>query len=159
VLTIRRYRDADCNDVWNLHNISLHDIGAHAGNGAWDDDLHHIEEIYLVSGGDFLVAEVDTTLVGMGALRRETDWIAEIKRMRVLPALQGQGIGTAILARLEQRAQALGFSSLVLDTATIQRPAIRLYERRGFVETGRGIKAGMDVVFFAKNLTAGDLTT
>ena len=69
-LHIRRYREADHDAVWALHNLALHQVGAHAGNGPWDDDLHHVPAEYLDSGGEFLVGVVDARIVAMGALKR-----------------------------------------------------------------------------------------
>jgi len=43
-LAIRRYRDADHDAVWNVHNVALSAVGVHGGNGPWDDDLHNVRE-------------------------------------------------------------------------------------------------------------------
>lgn len=82
-LNIRQYQDSDREAVWEFHNIALTAVGAHAGNGPWDDDFQRVEEVYLGNGGDFLVGEYDDKLVAMGALKRTTDGLAEIKRVRV----------------------------------------------------------------------------
>lgn len=39
MLKIRRYRASDHNEVWNLHNLALDQVGANAGSGAQDNDL------------------------------------------------------------------------------------------------------------------------
>lgn len=59
VLQIRRYRSGDQQAVWELHNLALQQVGAHAGNGPWDGDLHDIERTYIDAGGEFLVGEID----------------------------------------------------------------------------------------------------
>ena len=84
VLEIRRYTDADHDDVWNLHILGLQQVGAYLGNGPWDDDLHNIECVYLNNRGEFLVGVYEGRLIAMGALRKITDELAEIKRIRVL---------------------------------------------------------------------------
>jgi ribosomal protein S18 acetylase RimI-like enzyme len=132
---IRRYQPDDAPAVWQLHNRALHEVGAHGGNGPWDDDLHHVEEVYL-RGGEFLVAEVEGQVVGMGALHRVSSEQAEVKRMRVDPDHQRKGLGRAILAALEKRAKELGCRSLVLDTTTRQVGAQKLYESFGYGRTG-----------------------
>ena len=43
MMEVRRYRAGDHDAVWDLHNVALNEVGAHMGNGPWDDDLHHIE--------------------------------------------------------------------------------------------------------------------
>jgi hypothetical protein len=47
---IRRYRSADHDGVWNLHNLALRETGAHPGKGHWDDDPNRIESVFLEIG-------------------------------------------------------------------------------------------------------------
>ena len=152
MMIIRQYKKADEAAVWALHNAALVPTGAHAGNGPWDDDLHHIPEIYLSPGGEFLVGVVEKEIVAMGALKRISPTRAEVKRMRVLPRHQRQGFGQAILRSLETRARELGISTLCLDTTTQQEPAQALYRKNGFREVGRRQQGAFEVIFFEKEL-------
>ena len=106
-MIIRRYHAADHDAVWELHNLALLDVGAHPGNGSWDDDLHQVETVYIAEGGDFFVGVVDERVVAMGALKRLSGNQAEICRMRVQPSLQRRDLGREMLLALEQRAAAL----------------------------------------------------
>jgi len=150
-LTIRRYRDEDHDAVWWLHNLALQQAGAHAGNGPWDDDLHRIPEVYL-SAGDFLVGEIEGQVVGMGAIQKKTDDCAEIKRMRVHPGHQRRGFGQQILDAIEQRARALGYARVFLETTVQQIAAQALYTKNGFAETGRGSLGPFEIIFYEKKL-------
>ena len=152
MLTVRRYQAADHDAAFALHNLALRQVGAHVGNGPWDDDLHHVEELYLNAGGEFLVAELDGRIVGMGALRRRDATRAAITRMRVHPAHQRQGIGQAILTRHEARASGLGYTTLVLETTVRQTAAQRFYLKNGYAETGRSRMYGFDVIHYEKTL-------
>ena len=91
--------------------------------------------------GVFLVARVNERPVGCGALRRLREesliselgpHVGELKRMYVARELRGQGIGRALLARLEIEARSLGLAQLVLETGIRQTEALALYERAGF---------------------------
>jgi putative acetyltransferase len=91
--------------------------------------------------GIFLVARRFGQPVGCGALRCLRDAalihelgprVGELKRMYVAPEVRGQGIGQALLARLEAEARALGLDRLVLETGTRQAEALALYRRAGF---------------------------
>lgn len=91
--------------------------------------------------GSFLVARWLGRPVGCGALRRLRETavlqelgpqVGELKRMYVAPDVRGQGIGRALLARLEAEARALGLARLVLETGTRQVEALALYRRAGF---------------------------
>jgi len=151
-LEIRRYREPDHDAVWDLHNVALHAVGAHAGNGPFDDDLHHVIDVYERDRGEFLVGLLGGRIVAMGALRRRGPDTAEITRMRVLPGMQRRGFGRIILRHLEARARELGYRRLVLKTTERQTAALGLYRAEGFVETGRDVVAGMPCVDFAKPL-------
>lgn len=152
MLHIRRYRDSDHDAVWALHNLALLEVGAHAGSGPWDDDLQHIESVYLEDGGEFLVGTCDGNIVAMGALKRTSPERAEIKRMRVHPDYQRRGFGQAILTRLESRARKLGYRVLHLDTTTLQHAAQKLYIKNGYKEVGRGAYGKFEIILYEKQL-------
>ncbi len=149
-MEVRRYRPSDHDPVWELHNVALNEVGAHAGNGPWDDDLHHIEAEYIEAGGEFYVGSIDGRIVAMGALKRLSDACAEICRMRVHPEFQRRGLGTKMLSALEERARELGFRTLVLDTTVGQVAARSMYSRAGYEEVSSGRRLGFDVLMFEK---------
>jgi ribosomal protein S18 acetylase RimI-like enzyme len=153
-MEVRRYRAEDRDAIWDLHNVALHAVGAHAGDSVYDADLRDVEQAYLHSGGEFLVGTLDGRVVAMGALRPDPDHPrrAELKRMRVEPALQGRGLGRTLLDHLLRRARELGVRELTLDTTERQVAAMSLYRSVGFTETGRGVLHGFDVVFFRLEL-------
>jgi putative acetyltransferase len=93
--------------------------------------------------GIFLVARRLGRPVGCGAVRSLREpavmdelglRVGELKRMYVAPEVRGEGIGRALLARLETAARALGLTRLVLETGTRQTEALALYRRAGFTE-------------------------
>ncbi len=152
-LHIRRYSEPDKDALWRLHNVALEQIDAHGGNGPWDDDLHHIGQIYLETGGEFLVGIENGRLVAMGALLPTAPGEAEIKRMRVEPDRQRQGFGRAILEALLAVAQRKNLTRLHLETTTGQIGAQRLYESAGFARTGRGRHGEFILLRYEKHLT------
>ncbi len=155
LLPLRRYDPGDFEQVYALHVLPLVQVGAYLGEGPWDDDLRRIEEVYLRDGGEFLVGydPLDPTrLIAMGALRKTSATRAEIKRMRVHPDYQGRGYGRQILSALEERACALGYATLHLDTSTVQVAARRLYEGAGFAEVQRGTIRGLEIIYYEKQL-------
>ena len=125
-------------------------MGAHAGEGPWDDDLRRIEEVYLRAGGDFLVGVLEERLVAMGALERTSPVRARVTRMRVHPDRQRRGFGQAMLSALEKRAAELGCPQLRLDTTVRQVAAQRLYDKNGYREARRGEMLGFECIFYEK---------
>ena len=81
----------------------------------------------------FVIARDESGAVGCGALRQLDEHSAEIKRMFVRPDARGRGVAWAILASLEERAERHGWTTLRLETGPLQREAIGLYERAGYV--------------------------
>lgn len=118
----------------------------------WDEDLHDIENHYLNNGGEFLVGILDNKIVCMGAFRKKSDTLAEIKRMRVLPGYQRRGFGQMILTRLEQEAVQMGYTELCLDTTTLQAPAQKFYEKNGYIEVGREQVPQFELILYRKKL-------
>src|SRR4051794_8487928 len=68
--------------------------------------------------GAFLIAYIDDGAVGCGAMRRQDETTAELKRMYVDPSLRGRGIGRALLEALERETRTLGLVRIVLETGT-----------------------------------------
>jgi ribosomal protein S18 acetylase RimI-like enzyme len=94
---------------------------------------------FCLPRGAFVLATRGDDVVACGAVRpfAGTDDIAEIKRMWVRPEARGEGLGAAMLAELERISRAGGYARVRLDTNENLTPAIRLYERSGYVGIAR----------------------
>lgn len=100
-------------------------------------ESHHGIPISALRGPNVLFAVVrdpQGRAIGCGAIVLHADY-GEVKRMFVLPAQRGEGIGRTLLAFLEQQAIALGCRRFALETGIRQPEAIALYERCGYVRT------------------------
>lgn len=84
----------------------------------------------------FVARDETGRAVGMGALRREGDGLAEVKRMYTRPEARGRHAGSAILDRIIELARKEGVERLVLETGDRHPEAWRLYESRGFARCG-----------------------
>jgi hypothetical protein len=60
-LTFRRYRDEDRDAVWSIFAATIAQLGF--ANGPWDEDMHSIPDAYLEAGGEFIIGELDGTVV------------------------------------------------------------------------------------------------
>lgn len=85
--------------------------------------------------GVFLVVEVDGTEAGCGGIRSLGDGVFEVKHLWLRPAVQGRGLGRALLAELERRAIDFGATELVLDTNASLEAAGGLYRSSGYRDT------------------------
>ncbi|MCX6770342.1 MAG: GNAT family N-acetyltransferase [Candidatus Micrarchaeota archaeon] len=151
-LLIRRYRDSDFEEMFRLHHTALALVGADLGEGPWDDDLRRIKKEYFDNRGEFLIATIGKRLVGMGALRSKGRKTAEIKRMRVRPGLQREGIGTKLLEKLEAHARECGYSRLILDATAKQAGALGFYGKNGYAEIRRKRAGKFVLIIMEKKL-------
>jgi putative acetyltransferase len=83
----------------------------------------------------FFIARIGGAAVGCGAAA-VFDGYAEVKRMYTREAARGQGVGKALLARIEVAARDAERTVLRLETGTYQAAAIGLYEGYGFRSCG-----------------------
>ncbi len=171
-LRLRRYRAADHGTVLALHREGLAQVGLRPGDGVYyDHDFFRMEDIYLRNDGEFLVGELDGDIVAMGGLRR-ADLVpggrarafggyvpgtpaldaAEMVRLRVRPAVQRRGYGSAVVQALEERAKEYGYRVLRGDTTELQAPALSLYRKFGWTETRRETIGGIVNIYIEKHL-------
>jgi ribosomal protein S18 acetylase RimI-like enzyme len=136
-LELRRFRPADAEEVWKIHEEALRASGLAFIEDAADEDFTKIPEQYLESGGEFLVGSVHGRLIAMGGLQPVTEARVELRRMRVHPEFQGQGYGARVLSELEVRAHQLGFTEIVLYTNSKLTAARQMYDNYGYEETRR----------------------
>jgi GNAT superfamily N-acetyltransferase len=110
--------------------------------GGTDADLIDVVASYAGRGGVFRVVTRGDEIVGCGGLFPLDGGEAEIRKMYLAPEVRGQGLGRKLLQELIDAARARGFQRIVLETATVLREAIALYQRFGFVPVTRAHLAG-----------------
>ena len=152
-ILIRHYKSKDFKQVWNLHNLALDQVGANLGNGPWDDDLKDIKKHYF-QNGEFLIAEYNKKIIGVGAFKELSPFTAEIKRMRIHPDWQNQNIGTQILKELEKNIIKKRYKRIILDTTTKQISAQKFYEKHGYKEISRSKADKFTLIYYKKSLNA-----
>ena len=79
---------------------------------------------------------------------------AEILRLRVHPARRRQGLGRAVMGRLEADAVAMGYRQAWLDTATNQPEAMAFYAGIGYREVRRESRPEWEwtLVYYLKDI-------
>jgi GNAT superfamily N-acetyltransferase len=109
---------------------------------------------YVGPGGCLLLARHEGSAAGAVGLKPLASGIAEIKRLYVMPAARGTGLGRRLAERAVAEARARGYRRVRLDT---HRPsmaaAIMLYRHLGFVEIPPyQANPGGEFLFFEKKL-------
>lgn len=74
--------------------------------------------------------------VGCGTIQSLGSGDAEIKRVYVMDAARGLGLGRRLMERLVEDCRALGFRRILMDTGRLHDAAIALYDAMGFRRRG-----------------------
>jgi putative acetyltransferase len=95
--------------------------------------LNDLESSYTARGGLFDVLEApDGRIVGSVALYPLEPGVCELRKMYLARSARGRGEGRRLLDHALAAARARGFSRVVLETASVLKEAIALYQRYGF---------------------------
>jgi len=78
----------------------------------------------------FVVAEINTEIVGCGAIRPIDTTTGEVNRMYA--KYPGKKIGQTILDFLENKALNLGYTNLILETRVKNESAVQFYQKQGY---------------------------
>lgn len=97
-------------------------------------EIESLPQHYGEPDGNFIVATRDGAVVGCGAFRRFSESACEMKRLYVLRDCRGGGVGRTIVAALIDRARALGYRTMLLDTLPAMSSARALYASFGFAQ-------------------------
>ena len=96
------------------------------------------ERLILAGGGHILFALLGEEVVGTVALKQESPGVFELTKMAITERHQGGGMGRQLLdAAIGAFRSIPGATTLYLETNSVLKPAISLYERVGFEHRGR----------------------
>jgi putative acetyltransferase len=141
---IRSWKEGDRARAAEVIRSVLAEYGLGWEPAGADRDVLEVEKFYQATGGEFWVIEQQGFLVGTGAYypvsRGEN--AVEIRKMYLLPQVRGQGLGRFLLQQLESAVAARGFTHIWIETASVLKEAVLLYESSGYqpatgVETRR----------------------
>jgi GNAT superfamily N-acetyltransferase len=120
------YRDADATEL--IEEVQQEYVARYGGR----DETPVADGEFAPPGGAFVVVLADGAPIGCGGLRRHDDEAVEIKRMYIRRAYRRLGHGRRLLVALEERARALGYRRVILETGTAQPAALALYSGAGY---------------------------
>jgi GNAT superfamily N-acetyltransferase len=91
------------------------------------------EGMVLAQGGAILFARCEGAVIGTCALLHEGEGMYELSKMAVDEAWQGLGAGSKLLGAALEAYRRLGGRHLFLESSSVLKKALGMYERAGFV--------------------------
>ncbi len=134
---IRDWQASDRTIAFSLIGSVLAEYGLKQEPNGADRDVLQVESYYLETGGEFWIVERNEKIVGTSAyypISRGQNAV-EIRKMYLLPAARGFGLGTFLLKELERSIARNGFEQIWIETASVLKEAVQLYERNGYQPT------------------------
>ncbi|MED5378462.1 MAG: GNAT family N-acetyltransferase, partial [Pseudomonadota bacterium] len=90
------------------------------------------EGYILNQSGVILIALDKGEPIGCCALIKQADGTFELAKMAVSPKAQGKGVGLLLGKSIVERAKLMGLKRLYLESNSVLKPAVSLYEKIGF---------------------------
>lgn len=132
-LTIRSATDADRDQIEELVFGILKSYDLALDRDGTDKDLSDIEENYLARGGVFeVIVNEEGDIVGTVGLYPLDETTIELRKMYFDRSIRGRGLGKLILAKMIEKARNLGYLCIYLETASVLKQAVHIYEGAGF---------------------------
>jgi putative acetyltransferase len=150
--TIRDWQKSDRQAAARVIKTVLEEYGLPWQPESADRDVIEVEEAYLKTGGEFWVVEQDAVIVATAAYQpiARGKKAVEIRKMYLLPEARSKGLGRYLLLKLEKAIAIKDYQEIWLETATILKEAVKLYERNGY-ETAEGVEtARCDLVYLKR---------
>ncbi len=159
-ITIRAYQPSDHAAICSLHERTPLPDGTLPGADDWPSELDDIPSNFRAFwvAVDLSDAVIGTVGVQDPSIHPATialpDFLvqpvrtARLRRLDVDPQHQRQGLGRRLGQTVVDWARDTGFARVVLDTTTLQLPAIALYESLGFRQAGQTRFQRWDILWF-----------
>lgn len=151
---IRDWEPGDRQIAFDLIGTVLKEYGLESQPDLADWDVWNVEQAYQSTGGKFWVVEQAGRIVGTAAFYpvERGEKAVEIRKMYLLPEVRGQGLGRFLLGELERAIAQKGYTQIWIETASVLKEAVQLYESSGYVPSADVETQRCDRAYF-KTLT------
>jgi len=150
---IRFVKEEDVPVVVALVRDVLSEHGLKFGEGAkTDEEVTRLPASYASGGGAFWVAVRQGVILGTCGVFPVAPKTYELRKMYLLPAARGLGLGKKLLDEAVRWVRAQGGERIVLDTVHEMKRAIAFYEANGFVRDDTQIRGARCSRGYARDL-------
>ncbi len=134
---IRPIQPKDDETIFSIMQRAFEEFGAPLTGSVYNEPrMKHLSKEFTRKDAEYWVIEDKTghVLGGGGFYPTEglPNGMAEIVKLYFSPTLRGQGMGHQLLKHIEQRALAVGYSKLYLESFPEFSKAVNLYAKFGF---------------------------
>ena len=135
-ILIREIRPGDNPALKSIIKSIFHEFELPFVGTAYED--HETANMFESYQGDnefyYVLEEKGEVIGGAGIrpLREESPGICELQKMYFKPEARGKGWGKLIFDRCLKDAKALGYKQCYLESASVLKAAISIYEKNGF---------------------------
>ncbi len=109
------------------------------GTAYFDSELDHLSTFYLNGPGRAYIILTDDggcVVGGVGlAPFAPFENCAELQKLYLKDAVKGVGLGYELIARIEKKAEEMGYRQIYLETHDVLQTAIHIYRKCGYKET------------------------
>lgn len=100
-----------------------------------DEEISHMFESYQNDDEFYYILEENGEVVGGAGIKPLKDYdnqVCELQKMYFSPKVRGKGYGKIIFHKCLDRAKELGYKQCYLESASVLKTAIHIYESNGF---------------------------
>lgn len=127
------YNDSYKQKVFDFTDKCFDELGKKFDPSGRHDFYNDIENNFVV----FYCLLDQDRLIGTVALKIIDEFTVELKAMYLDQEYRGKGLGRKLMGKAISEAKRLGYKSIVLDSMSQYKSALKLYEKTGFKNTER----------------------
>lgn len=154
-VTIRRYNPGDEALIKALITNIMATEFKEAQNAYPTSDIENLPDSYGKIGDVFFVAAEGKKLIGTVAIKKEDERCALLRRLFVDPQYRNQQIGMHLIERAIQFCHDVGYKELIFKTTSHMKGAIKLCQKKGFVQRAQLVLGDVELLKFTLSLKNG----
>ena len=135
-MNIREIRQEDNLAIEQVIKAIFHEFNLPlVGTAYEDEETPRMYESYQQENEIYFVLEENGQVYGGGGIKPLRDYgadVCELQKMYFAPEIRGKGYGKLMFDRCLQAAKDLGYKKCYLESASVLKAAIHIYEKNGF---------------------------
>ena len=115
-------------------------------------ELKDIPKNFFETGGNFFIGRLGKRVISMCGYIPIDNKTVELRRLRVIKDLRGNGYGGKMLKYVEKDIVLKGYSKIVFSTASVRESTLNFYKKYLYTKTGKSKYDQLTIIKFEKYL-------